>query len=87
MNEETDGPYARIWLYLASAGGWHTCREVFASVNVVSTNRSKLLCNMADAGYIVQKPGEGKHSIYGVTGVCRVPRFVSVGQVAQAVGA
>lgn len=87
LNEEAYGKFAVVFLHLLREGGWHTCKEVFASAGIDARNRSALLAQMVNGGYLAKRPGPDPGSmVYGVTSSCRVPRFVSIGDVASAVG-
>lgn len=84
MSEETHGSYAQIFLYLLKEGGWHRAREVFSRVLVTSANRSAVMNQMCTAGYISKRVSEDGAVEYGVTKECRVPRFLSVGDLSEA---
>lgn len=62
-----------IWRYLRDAGGWHSAREIAASLTLCVEQRRRLACTMArlkKGGHVVQRPTLHGDEAYGVTARC-----------------
>lgn len=80
------GVYVRIWLHLLKEGGWHTEREISDGMSLQEAEQpSVILYQMRRLAYVVRRKGEGGRHEYGVTGACKLPRALNVGDITNAI--
>jgi crossover junction endodeoxyribonuclease RusA len=78
---------AKLWLFLLKSGGRWVASEVAARTGEDREEVRQILPAMARSENVRKYAVEGKERrfAYGVTGACKVPRFVNVQQVAECV--
>lgn len=72
---------ARLWLFLLKEGGRWIAGDIGEQTG--DENVSQLLAGMKRNGMVRRYPIGPNRYAYGVTGDCRVPRQVSVQEIAE----
>jgi hypothetical protein len=77
----------KLWLFLLKSGGRWLSGDVAKATRTEGTHACWLLAAMARNSNVSRFPVAGKtrRFAYGVTAGCKVPRFVTLGQVAECV--
>ncbi len=80
-------PTAKLWLFMLRTGGRWKSKELAKAAAVDGSQVCWLLSAMARNGTATkfEVPGKASRFTYGVTGACKIPRCVSLQEVADCV--
>lgn len=79
------GISARMWLYMLTAGGWHTASEIAAACNIEYTSAARNLRSLCRSGSArARRADNSRPTQFGVTPACFTPGHITVGTISEA---